>query len=169
MMPSHTEYLFTPYLRDVHPTVSVVKTIPQPLRQVVVQGNVVVVVGAFLGQHPPGQPSVVVLSKRQLAWAQPGRTTWAVQPDSKAVKVVVGHGAGVKTVSVWKPVGLGRNRVLGILGQVVVIVVDRFPRLCRRASAVGAGMGIGSEIEGWRRLRMLSVGENWGIWSSEWL
>lgn len=36
--------------------------------------------------------------------------------------------------------------------EVVVVMVDRFPRPFRRASDAKADMGIGSETDGWRRL-----------------
>lgn len=115
-----------------------------------------------------------MLSKMHWATKQPGGKTWAVQPDSKAVTVLVGHGAGVKTVRVWKPVGLGSSIVLGILGQWVaaerrVVVVDHFPRPRRKASAVRVATGIGSEIERWRMLGILLNGERWGMWSYSWL
>lgn len=79
------------------------------------------VVGTCVGQHPPGQPTVLVIRSMHAISTQSGGGTWAVQGPSKRVTVLVGHGAGITSVMVRNPVeNAGRSSVVVISGQGMV-------------------------------------------------
>lgn len=94
----HDLSLFSYFL---HATVSVAVLVAQPALQVLVHGNVVVAVGTFFGQHPPGQPTVVVSSTMHWSSIQSGGGTCLVQAPANLVNVLVGHAAGAVVVMVW--------------------------------------------------------------------
>lgn len=132
-----------------HPSFTVDVPSGQPPVQILGQGNVVVVVGIAVGQHPPGHPTVVVvvpgmhIGRKQMTGVFGG----AEQALSNAVTVLVGHGAGVTTVRVLKPrVNSRSNTVVVMSGQGVM------EGLSLEQEAVGRERGTGSEMTGWTRL-----------------
>ena len=79
------------------------------------------IAGTCVGQHLPGQPTVVVITSTHAISKQSGGGTWAVQGPLKAVTTLVGHGAGVTTVRGWDPAEYsGRSKVVVMSGQAVV-------------------------------------------------